>query len=394
MVVRRRLTASLSAAALCATLAACGRDSANKGIIARSLEVVAGSAKAAGRPHVAARTATEPADPCGWIPVSEVEAIVGTLAGPPEPVDGCTYRLALPEPVRAARQDTVTERRRLEEKLKAAFKDYEPPQLGGVWAGFERDPRNYTISLAVSLDGNMAGELGAAAGFRQLRSWLPSEPGAPQEAPPAPTAPTRAGWDAEIALPSAFMGRLGHMAITVTGGAPDVPEEPMRTLAERVRDRIPDLPFPVSHRYQTPLGGGPKSPCSLLTRAEAESVLGPLVVDPYLSSGDYPPRAHDAGYACAYFAAGHHTLVLHPAWDYGQQTMRMEKMTSGLMSIVMPQEPVTLTGPWDEARVSPATGALLLRKGDRLLTVHYLTSSTDRAGAVKLAALAMGRLAP
>ena len=48
-------------------------------------------------------------------------------------------------------------------------------------------------------------------------------------------------------------------------------------------------------------------------------------------------------------------------------------------------------GPWDSAQVG-MTGELLFLKGDRLLEVHYLTSSTDRRGAVKLAAQAIQRM--
>ena len=70
----------------------------------------------------------------------------------------------------------------------------------------------------------------------------------------------------------------------------------------------------------------------------------------------------------------------------------MNKGMGALMSTVLPQELVVLKGPWDEAHVSGATGALLFLKGDRLLTVHYMTSSTDMRGAVKLAAQAMPRL--
>ncbi len=391
MMPTRRMSWPVSTLILAATLAACSRSSTDPSSASAAVERLAGSGKAGARAHTAVRTAAAPGDPCGWIPVGEVEAIVGTLAGPPQAADGCLYTLALPDSVKAARERAIADDQRLQEKLKAAFKDYEPPQYGGALANFERDARNYAISLKVNVEGSMAEELGAAAGFGMLASWLPPQPGAPQAAPD-PTAPTRAGWDSEIPIPYGFRGRLGHVSIVVAGEAPDVPEEPMRTLAERVRDRIPDLPFPVQNRYQTPMGGGPKSPCSLLTRAEAEAVLGPLVVDPYLASADYPPAAHDDGLACAYFTAGHRALVLEPNWGYGRQTFRIEAAASALMSIVAPADAAVLEGPWDEARVSSGTGALLLLKGDTLLKVHYLMSSTDRRGAVTLAARAMQRL--
>jgi hypothetical protein len=52
-----------------------------------------------------------------------------------------------------------------------------------------------------------------------------------------------------------------------------------------------------------------------------------------------------------------------------------------------------LEGPWDRGQVNGSTGALLFLKGDRLLQVDYRISSADRAGALKLAAQAVQRLA-
>jgi hypothetical protein len=166
----------------------------------------------------------------------------------------------------------------------------------------------------------------------------------------------------------------------------------MRALAERVRDRIPDLPFPVTNPYQVmQLGTG--DPCSLLTRAEAESVLGPLAMDPYRSSSNWPPLAHGDGYACAYYTPGHHVFVLSPTWQGGAQSFKMEKGVGGLISIVAPQENVVMKGPWEQATTG-LTGNLMFLKGDRLLEVHYRTSRATRGEAVKLAAIAMPRLAP
>jgi hypothetical protein len=193
-------------------------------------------------------------------------------------------------------------------------------------------------------------------------------------------------------MPYGFSGRVGHIRISVQGQAPDVPRELMSTLAARVRDRIPDLPFPVDNPYQVIQLGTLGDPCSLLTRAEAEAVLGPLVVDPYRSSSYFPPLVHPEGHACAYFTAGHHVFVLSPTWSDGQQSFNMEKGIGGLIGAVMPQDNVVMKGPWDKAQISSGSGALLFLKGDRLLEVHYRTSSTDRRGAVKLAAQAVQRL--
>ena len=167
----------------------------------------------------------------------------------------------------------------------------------------------------------------------------------------------------------------------------------MYTLAERVRDRIPDLPFPVTNPYQViQLSGG--DPCSLLTRAEAESVLGPLALEPYRSSSEWPGLAHGNGHACAYFTPGHRVFVLSPEWSGGAQTFKIDKGIGGLLGMVAPQENVVLKGPWDQGKVSGTSRALLFLKGDRLLEVHYGASRATRGEAVKLAAMAMTRLAP
>jgi hypothetical protein len=52
----------------------------------------------------------------------------------------------------------------------------------------------------------------------------------------------------------------------------------------------------------------------------------------------------------------------------------------------------TLEGAWDEAVVDLA-GELLLRRGGRVLGVRYLMSSTDAAGAIRLAEPVLARLA-
>ena len=52
----------------------------------------------------------------------------------------------------------------------------------------------------------------------------------------------------------------------------------------------------------------------------------------------------------------------------------------------------TLDGPWDDV-VLGLDGNLAFLKGDRLLELAYATSSTDQAGALKLARIALERLA-
>lgn len=109
-----------------------------------------------------------------------------------------------------------------------------------------------------------------------------------------PAVAKRAGWDyvdpgSDHPLGSHwfFAGRVGHIGVTVAGAGWWAPHPSMpAAIGARVRDRIPDLPFLHS---RSPRGGQPgpgPDPCSLLTRAEAETVLGTLVAAP--SRSIYP----------------------------------------------------------------------------------------------------------
>lgn len=386
------------ATSLAAVLAACGGDQS----VDRTNGGPAGEGKAsaeasgagdASSAEPSVRTAEIPADPCGWIPVSEVEAVVGKLAGPPKRQDGCRYTLVMPETVSAKRQEAIDRMEKLNARLKAAFKDYEPPDYGGPMANFQGDPATYAVTLSVDVSGSMAGELGTAAAVKHLESWLPPRQrgtGGPDAAEPAKPE----GWDSLGMAPYGFSGRTGHIQISVLGQAPDVPRDLAKALAERVRDRIPDLPFPADNPYQViQLGQEPTHPCGLLTRAEAEAVLGPLAVEPYRASSEWPSLALGTGHGCAFYTAGHHVFSIVPEWTDGEQTFKLAKGIGGLVSTVLPQEMVVFKGPWDQAHIDVGTGALMFLKGDRLLQVHYLTSSTDRKGALKLAAQAMKRMA-
>lgn len=359
---------------------ACGGNEAGKAGDPAKDAASAGGPEAQAQPSV--RTASLPDDPCGWLSPADVEAAVGKLAEPPARKDGCRYTLVLPDEVRAKRQAAVERF----EQFRARF-NTEVPTFHGPMANYERNPGSYAVSVSVDVRGDMAGEMGMQA----ARSWLASEAGAAAPERPAPPE----GWDAATRVPYGFFGRVGHVNVTVQGQAPDVPLDVMQRLAAAVRDRVPDLPFRATNPYQImQLSGGDKNPCSLLTRAEAEAVLGPLVVDPYRSSSQHPPLALDEGHACAYFTKGHRVFVLSPTWSGGEESYRMEKGIGGLIGQVMPQqELVVFKGFWDEAQVSRGTGALLFLKADRLLEAHYLMSGASRGGAVKLAATAMRRLA-
>ena len=374
-----RRGASLAASIAATSLVACG-DSQDVDGASASVTAEGGNT-ARGQPSVP--ITTEPADPCDWIPVSEVEAVAGKLAAPPQRKNGCRYTLVMPEAVRAKRQQYLDNM----EKLRAQFKGQDVPEFDGPMANYQKDPSTYAVDLTVDVTGELAGEKGVEAAGKIMRAELGKQGGGADAAakPPKPE-----GWDAPGLAPYGFSGRVGHVRISVRGVAPDVPREVSQALAARVRDRIPDLPFPATNPYQI-LAREKGNPCDLLTRAEAEAVLGPLVVAPYRASSYWPPLAHPEGHGCAWYTAGHRVFSLVPVWNDGEAEFNMNKGMGELMAPVMPQELTIIKGPWDEAHVG-LTGALLFKKGDQLLEVHYLTSSTDIRGAVKLAAQAMPRM--
>jgi hypothetical protein len=193
---------------------------------------------------------------------------------------------------------------------------------------------------------------------------------------------------------------VGHVAITVyTDVMLDlVPEQKMEMLATRVRDRMPDLPYATDHQAgdaEMMTGAAGRDPCSLLPRAEAEAVLGKLLVAPYRSAEE-SPLAFGRGTSCAYYTASHHALVVTPVWTDGHTDFGLLRGVGGLVGIVVSDREAeaadTLEGPWDEAAIG-LDGQLAVLKGDRLLQIGYLTSSTDAAGAVRLARVAVERLA-
>jgi hypothetical protein len=123
-------------------------------------------------------------------------------------------------------------------------------------------------------------------------------------------------------------------------------------------------------------------------------VLGKLAVPPFRTR-ESTPLADPAGKSCAYFTPGHRVLVLTPEWEYGKMALNTERMVGGLVGQVadLPGAAAdTLEGPWDDVAIS-MSGDLIVLKGPRALTIGYLMSSTDAAGAIKLAGPALGRLA-
>lgn len=358
---------------------ACGSGTPEDGAPATAVAAEA-QAEAKAENRITVRTADEPTDPCGWISVAEVEAVVGKLVEPPKKADGCLYVMTIPEDIAAKRKAHVDRIAAFQEKFKT-----EAPTFSGPMAEFESNPKSYAVTVSVDVQGDMAAEIGMNAGWELMAR----EAGVQRKKPVPPE-----GWDSVAGLPYGFSGRLGHVRVSVQAQAPDVPRDVLQRLAEAVRDRVPDLPFKTDNPYQiVQFGASDRKPCELLPRAEAEAVLGPLVVEPYRSSSNHPSLALADGHGCAYFTKGHRVFVLVPTWSDGEETFKLQAGLGSLMSAVLPEELTVFKGPWDKAQIARGTGALLFLKGDRLLEVHFGTAGVTRGNAVKLAASAMRRLA-
>jgi hypothetical protein len=323
----------------------------------------------------AVRTAEVPASPCDWIPADQVAALVGALEG-------------TPERIRSAEQPMP-----MEDGNACLYRLQVEPKLGGKG-----------VIVEVSLTGGVLYERAVGA----MQQHLAAEFGE-GKAETKPATPDE-GWDYSGGLPLggliSYVGRVGHVSVLVVSQSTEVPRSSLAALAASVRDRIPDLPFPFQpdpmlEELRRMGGGKPEpppsgpDPCGLLTRAEAEAVLGELMVEPYRSNG---PLADPHGESCTYFTARHRALVLQPTWNGGKTIFGMARGVGGTIAAALPElgpdreSADTLDGPWDEAAGSGTTGDLYFLKGDRMLELTYLTSSTGADGAVRLARLAVERL--
>ena len=383
----RRFLASLGmTAALGMTcLLACNRgDSAE-----RSGAKVVAAAEPAAQAAANGPRGTLPNDLCELIPVADVEAILGKLTGPPKgDKTSCKYPLPMDEETAKSRAGYQQMARDINPKSAAAN---------------DTTTKSVAVIVEVDMRGDMTAERGGKIAATMLANMFANELG--KDSPLADTSkhaeePKRPeGWDraTQVHGKSDFRGRIGHLVVTVDENAElinAVPSEKKAELAARVRDRIADLPFVFP--FAGPQTGPPPEPdpCSLVTREEAEAVLGKLLAPPYRAH-DRGPYAKPHGLSCGYYTAGHHVFVVTPKWARGKQLF---EITRGLGTIVTSvaadpdrEKADTLDGPWDDV-VLGLDGTLAFLKGDQLLEVEYLTSSTDAAGAVRLARVALKRL--
>jgi hypothetical protein len=196
-------------------------------------------------------------------------------------------------------------------------------------------------------------------------------------------------WDFESGLPGGVaMLRKGRIAIQVFAFGKS---DEGKALAGAILDGIPDIPFANDPADPSAKSEDP-DPCSLITRAEAEKVLGPLTMAPYRSR-ENSAIAHGNGSSCSYYTGKHRALVVNPSYHGGEMKYKMMAGVGSMVSSVLggAKAPDTLDGPWDQISTG-TTGALTVLKGDKLVEIQYKSSPADYEKAVQLARVAAGRL--
>jgi hypothetical protein len=338
------LTLASSLAGALALLGACGQRSGESG-----------NASAAAAQNLLKRPAIQTQtyrNPCDWVSREEVEQLLGKLTAEP--------------------------------RLGRDAENRQPDQTGSscVYATAQAG----LVGLQVDATGGIEFEhaMGALGGL-MAKEINDGKPGATR------TTERSDGWDYVGGNPELAMYRVGHMAVQIGSEGYAVPQETQAKLAALVRDRIQDLPVMLAGTDMT-LGGPAPDPCALVTREEAERVLGKLVVEPFRSQ-ESSPLANPKGVSCTFFTPGHHALVITPTYSDGATMFGMVNSLGGLTRGVLggANEGDLLDGPWDQAATG-GTGSLYFLKGEKMLEVIYQISSTDIAGAAQIAKAAMGRL--
>jgi hypothetical protein len=339
-------TVGLTAAIAVALLSGCGGSSEPVGAATPRIEKLQ-------RPAIQTQ---EVPMPCEWLPQAEVESILGKLARPP--------------------------------RRGFSAKSPRPDEEGYACVYSIAAARGKIDEVAVQLDLYGSSEFESAMGM--LGAMFAAELNQGHGEAPQPEQRTD-GWDYVSALPGISVWRLGHMAVQIGNESSTVAQETLERLALAIRNRWVDVPFAMpGSNANAP--SSPPDPCALLTRAEAEAVLGKLLVEPYRSA-ESGAIADADGPSCSYYSQGHHALVLTPTWNDGATMFEMAGGIGGMLrsQVGGADEGDALDGPWDQATAG-TTGALYFLKGDRMLEIVYKTSSTDVHGAARLAAAAIARL--
>ncbi len=138
-------------------------------------------------------------------------------------------------------------------------------------------------------------------------------------------------------------------------------------------------------------GSSGGDPCTLLSRTEAEQVLGPLRHDPYRADGSGAPAPD--GSSCRYETQTGRHLSMEVSFDGARIGMRAIGLGAQIASPVFGSDSAQLgavRGHWDEAHLMP--GHLMARKGDAMVDMDYMGSRAGLPGAARLADLALDRI--
>lgn len=304
---------------------------------------------------------TQPAnpDPCGWMTQAEVELITGPLT-------------------RAPFRNHGTEAMRPDDKGDACA--YVVPSANNSTL-----PSGIYVEVATH-DGTQltSGVMGA---LRGVGNWLPPGYSLADTGVAGP-------WDeAAGSGKRLFVARQGDAAVVLTGLGWGLPKDQLGALAAKLLAKIPDQPSqaPPPRRDAGDDEALPGDPCSFVTAAEAEQVLGKLTVPPYRSRTTTSMASAEGG-SCSYRTAKHRVFVLSPTWTGGKDQLKMAAITGQQTAKILggTAEADTLEGPWDQVAGGPS-GEIYFLKGDALIAMQYASSSTDVAGAATLARKALGR---
>jgi hypothetical protein len=293
------------------------------------------------------------ANPCAWLAPEEVEKLLGgVLARAPQPV------ISAENPRPAAMGEACL---------------YALPETSG---------RQNTVAVQLLPD-----ESGAMQTTFGAMDKVEAEFNGAQ---PTTGAGAASHWDYVNILPGGLIAlRQGRIAAQVlaTGSL----AQKGSVLATAMLEHMADLPFVLAAEDAAVPAAGP-DPCRFVTRAEAETVLGPLIVAPYRSR-KATALAYGSGGSCAYYSAHHRALVLTPKESHGAQLFAMlggaDVKVARLLHTAGSVD--VATGDWDQMSMG-VDGTLHALKGDKALSVQFVTSPADQNAAATLLALAFPRL--
>lgn len=330
------------------TIVACGKRDAPSDARPDAANGAASSSRAA----TVVQTQTAPADPCGWISQADAEEALGETL--------------LTAPIRVRSAETP------QDSPDGSACRYDLQSTGAL-----------KRSVAIELQPDESGVLQAA--FMGMGSVEEEFKGTEAQGDTL----IEGRWDFVSAIPggltAAKTGRIAVLMITSMGMTSQA-----MALAGAMVDRIPDLPFAIEPADAAIPPVGP-DPCGLITRSEAEAVLGPLVVAPYRSR-ESTALVYGSGPSCSYFTGKHRAFVVTPRWRNGPGMFHM----LGTVSTVVADKvggtaaPNTLEGNWDQLATGQGDTIHVL-KGEKMLSVQYKASAASYADAIQLVRVALAR---